>query len=113
VAFVTGYVESEWLEPSRLRDWRDRYAMVAPESPLALSRVIAGARAFVGNDSGPTHLAAQLGIPTIALFGPTDPRCWSPVGPAVSIVSPASPRPMTWLTARRAYEAVVRALGPN
>jgi ADP-heptose:LPS heptosyltransferase len=113
VTFVTGYVEREWMEPSRSRHWRERYAMVAPETPLALSQLIAQARALVGNDSGTTHLAAQLGIPTIALFGPTDPRCWSPVGPAVSIVSPESPRAMSWLEVERAYESVVQALGPN
>jgi ADP-heptose:LPS heptosyltransferase len=37
-------------------------------------------RAYVGNDSGITHLAAYLGCPTIALFGPTDPRVWGPIG---------------------------------
>jgi heptosyltransferase-3 len=36
--------------------------------------------AFIGNDSGITHLAAYLGCPTIALFGPTDPRVWGPIG---------------------------------
>lgn len=37
--------------------------------------------AYLGNDSGVTHLAAALGIPTIALFGPTDPTVWGPRGP--------------------------------
>jgi len=37
-------------------------------------------RAFVGNDSGITHLAAYIGCPTVALFGPTDPRTWGPLG---------------------------------
>jgi ADP-heptose:LPS heptosyltransferase len=37
-------------------------------------------RAYVGNDSGITHLAAYLGCPAIALFGPTDPRVWGPIG---------------------------------
>lgn len=36
--------------------------------------------AYIGNDSGITHLAAYLGCPTIALFGPTDPRTWGPIG---------------------------------
>ena len=49
--------------------------------PLAeLSRYLRGIRAFIGNDSGITHLAAYLGCPTAALFGPTDPRIWGPVG---------------------------------
>src|SRR5262245_24440823 len=37
-------------------------------------------RAFVGNDSGITHLAAYIGCPTVALFGPTDARMWGPTG---------------------------------
>jgi len=37
-------------------------------------------RAYIGNDSGITHLAAYLGCPTLALFGPTDPRVWGPLG---------------------------------
>jgi heptosyltransferase III len=38
---------------------------------------------YVGNDSGITHLAAMLGIPTIVLFGPSDPTIWRPWGPCV------------------------------
>jgi heptosyltransferase-2 len=36
--------------------------------------------AFVGNDSGVSHFAAALGVPTVAVFGPTDPAMWGPVG---------------------------------
>jgi len=43
-------------------------------------------RLFVGNDSGITHLAAYMGCPTVALFGPTDPRIWGPVGRRVDIL---------------------------
>jgi heptosyltransferase-3 len=43
-------------------------------------------RFFVGNDSGITHLAGYLGIPTLALFGPTDFRIWGPVGRRVEIL---------------------------
>ncbi|MEK7269926.1 MAG: glycosyltransferase family 9 protein [Planctomycetota bacterium] len=39
--------------------------------------------AYVGNDSGATHLSALLGVPTTALFGPTDPAVWGPVGERV------------------------------
>jgi heptosyltransferase-3 len=44
-----------------------------------LARLLAGARLFVGPDTSVTHLAAATGCPTIALFGPTDPRQWGPV----------------------------------
>ena len=51
------------------------------DSPLIeVSRYFRKCRAFIGNDSGITHLAAYLGCPTIAVFGPTDPRVWGPVG---------------------------------
>lgn len=43
-------------------------------------------RAYVGNDSGITHLASYLGCPTIALFGPTDPRTWGPIGRRCRII---------------------------
>ena len=43
-------------------------------------------RMFIGNDSGITHLAAYLGCPTVALFGPTDPRVWGPLGRRVEIL---------------------------
>lgn len=48
--------------------------------------VLAHARAYVGNDSGMTHLAAALGAPTLALFGPTDPAVWGPRGRRVAIL---------------------------
>jgi heptosyltransferase-3 len=49
-------------------------------SLLELSRYLSACRAFIGNDSGITHLAAYLGCPTLALFAPTDPRIWGPLG---------------------------------
>jgi ADP-heptose:LPS heptosyltransferase len=42
---------------------------------------------YLGNDSGITHLAAACNTPTIALFGPTDPRRWGPQGSKVQVVS--------------------------
>lgn len=41
---------------------------------------------YAGNDSGVSHLAALLGIPTVALFGPTNPALWAPLGPRVSVL---------------------------
>lgn len=38
------------------------------------------ARLFIGGDTGPTHLAAALGVPVVALFGPTDPERNGPYG---------------------------------
>ena len=39
------------------------------------------ARLFIGGDTGPLHLAASLGVPTVGLYGPTDPSRTGPFGP--------------------------------
>ena len=40
--------------------------------------LVAGAQLFVGNDSGPAHIAAAYGVPVVVLFGPSDPVHWAP-----------------------------------
>lgn len=47
---------------------------------------LAGARVYIGNDSGITHLAAAVGAPVVALFGPTDPAIWAPRGDRVEVI---------------------------
>jgi ADP-heptose:LPS heptosyltransferase len=49
-------------------------------NPETLLAVIKRAGAVVSNDTGPMHFAAGLGVPTLALFGPTSPTQWAPVG---------------------------------
>lgn len=44
-----------------------------------LTALVRGACVFVGPDTSVTHLAAAAGCPTVALYGPTDPRLWGPV----------------------------------
>lgn len=51
---------------------------------------LARARLYIGNDSGISHLAAAVGTPVVALFGPTDPAVWAPRGPLVRVVSKTS-----------------------
>jgi hypothetical protein len=46
---------------------------------------LARARLYIGNDSGITHLAAAVGTPVLALFGPTDPEVWAPRGRHVQV----------------------------
>jgi len=57
-----------------------------------LARALSGARLFVGNDSGVSHLAAAVGTPTAALFGPTNPLVWRPDGGPVAVVRSPSGR---------------------
>jgi hypothetical protein len=58
----------------------------------ALAGILSRCRFFVGNDSGVTHLAAALGVPTLALFGPTAPEQWAPLGESVTVLRDGSGR---------------------
>jgi ADP-heptose:LPS heptosyltransferase len=48
-------------------------------APLAeLTRLIRDAVLFIGNDSGPAHIAAACGVPSLVIFGPSDAEVWAP-----------------------------------
>ncbi len=53
-----------------------------------LVHLLKTAGGYIGNDSGVSHLAAFLGLPTVAIFGPSDPQRWTPIGRAVRVVKP-------------------------
>ena len=53
----------------------------------ALADLLSQAKVYVGPDTSVTHLAAATGCPTVALYGPTDPRLWGP-WPAGGLAEP-------------------------
>lgn len=62
-------------------------SLVAKCLPLDdLAALLSKCRAYVGNDSGISHLAAGLGIPCVVLFGPTLPEQWAPLGRQVEVL---------------------------
>ena len=76
------------------RDAVERLLPVVGETPHDLLRgktleemagCLTRADVFVGHDSGLTHLAAALGVPTMAIFGPTNPEQWRPPGAHVVV----------------------------
>ena len=100
-AAVGALVAADALDQDALaRDW-----------PLPrIAALFSLARAAVGNDSGPTHLAAAVGCPTVAIFGPTDPAAWAPVGAHVRVLAGRSGHaPWTGVGVDR-VEAAVRGL---
>lgn len=63
-------------------------------SATQLIALLQSAHLFVGGDTGPTHIASCIGIPTIAIFGPKDPVIYAPYGKNAVIVKkdiPCSP----------------------
>ncbi len=63
-----------------LRDapWPIAYAEQLPLGDLV--PLLLACQQYVGHDTGISHLAASLGVPTLALFGPTDATIWGPMG---------------------------------
>lgn len=51
-----------------------------------LAALLSLAKVFAGSDSGVSHLAAAVGAPTVVVFGNSDHRVWSPVGPHVHVI---------------------------
>ncbi len=63
---------------------------------LQLASVMEECWFFIGNDSGISHMANALGLPTMVIFGPTDERVWSPRGEKTAVIRrdvPCSPCP--------------------
>ena len=69
---VAGPGQSELLEPMR------EFACFGNLSVGEMMALIAGAELFVGNDSGPAHVAAAFRVPCVVIFGSSDSRVWHP-----------------------------------
>jgi heptosyltransferase-2 len=86
VAIVGGAAERA-LGETIASSMREPARVLCGETSLPdLTGVLAGLTVLVTNDSGPMHVAAALGVPVVAVFGPTDSRETGPVGEAHRIV---------------------------
>lgn len=50
------------------------------ENPLEIAKTLLRAFLYIGIDSGVSHLSSYIGVPSIIIFGPTDPVVWHPIG---------------------------------
>jgi heptosyltransferase-2 len=56
------------------------HVLLGKTNLLELAHILSNAAAYIGNDSGPSHLAAAVKTPSVVLFGPTDPTLSFPRG---------------------------------
>jgi ADP-heptose:LPS heptosyltransferase len=82
--FVLGPAEKDLLNKLENRDRK----IHVPSDLIALAALYKTASGYIGNDSGASHLAAVMGLPTEVIFGPADPQRWKPNGPYVEVVRP-------------------------
>jgi heptosyltransferase II len=61
-------------------------SLVGKTTIAALPALLSQCRLFVGNDSGAMHVAAAVGLPVVAIFGPTDPHGTAPITPRCTVV---------------------------
>lgn len=80
VVFITG--EAEEARGVKITSHANWHALPLSE----LSTRLATCTAFLGHDSGISHLAAACGVPSLLLFGPTDPAIWEPPQPWVEVL---------------------------
>ncbi|MBD3298771.1 MAG: hypothetical protein GF341_08960, partial [candidate division Zixibacteria bacterium] len=76
-------------------DLKDRISIIAGETDLeTLAGIMQHADLFIGPSTGPMHLAAAVGLPVLALFGPvrtTTPDRWGPLGDRHHVFTPDVP----------------------
>ena len=90
--FIIG--EADEALARNLKNSYGQFPVLAGCSLLEVASVLSVCNGYIGNDSGITHLASALGIPTIALFGPTDPAVWGPRSTHMSIIRSDVPEEM-------------------
>lgn len=91
MAVMVNYGPQEESLAQAVREASDELARVVPCTVSQLIALIRRASLFVGGDTGPMHLAAALGVPVVALFGPTRPERNGPFGTrSVMLRSPGS-----------------------
>jgi ADP-heptose:LPS heptosyltransferase len=85
VVFLLGPAELDRFSSTTIKAIKS-VAKCLTDLPLTqVLGLLCSADGFIGNDSGITHLAAGLGIRTLAVFGPTNPAVYRPIGPAVTV----------------------------
>lgn len=86
VLLVGGEAEEGRLERLAARLPQERREILRSQPLVTVAQRLRGCRGFLGHDSGITHLAAALGLPGIALWGPSRAQIWSPRGGDIRLV---------------------------
>ncbi len=107
VVFVVGPAENNQITTATITDAMPS-AFVVQEPPITtLASLLEASSLYLGNDSGPTHLAASTGTPTLAIFGPTSTIRWAPRGQRVHIMALDVPcRPCSTTASKTCFQRV-------
>ncbi len=96
------FIGSESDDLSRFQEFR-----TIRGAPLGkIKNLLAAATIFIGNDSGPAHMAAAFGVPSVVIFGPSDTAIWGPWRTAGEVVR--APRGIRAVTVDQVLGALAR-----
>ena len=85
VLFVLGPAETERFSAEALKNIKATAKCISSVDLTSVLQLICCVDLYLGNDSGVTHLAAGAGAKTLAVFGPTNPVLYKPIGPSVRL----------------------------
>jgi heptosyltransferase III len=105
VRVLIGEVEKERISSEEMSHFASVAEVVEPKDYVELLFQLGIATAVICNDTGPAHLSGIIGTPTVALFGPTDPTRWRPLGPHVHTLRA---QPLESLSVDDVYHAVTK-----
>ena len=92
-------------QPSDLAPFT-RFRTLAGAPLSEIKSLLAGSAFFVGNDSGPAHMAAAFGLPVVVIFGNSNPAIWSPWRTQSEVVT--APGGIGAVTISQVLEALTR-----
>ena len=91
--FVLGPVERGWKDGLLAAAGGSGAVVVEPRSLPHLAGILVRATCLVGSDSAPLHLASNMRVPVVGLYGPTDPVLFAPYYPPAVVVVKGLPCP--------------------
>jgi ADP-heptose:LPS heptosyltransferase len=113
---VADYLKGSGLEPvfiggagDDLSQFRG-YRTIAGAPLSEIKTLLSTASLFVGNDSGPAHMAAAFGVPAVVIFGDSDPAIWGPWRTVSQVI--AAPGGISCVGAAQVVDALQRLRVP-
>ncbi|MBI9019249.1 MAG: glycosyltransferase family 9 protein [Phycisphaerae bacterium] len=88
--FILGPAELERFNTGQIQMLNNRFNLLTDTALEDIVAILDKATAFVGNDSGISHIAGAMHTKTIVIFGPTEPNIWQPLGINIRICKATS-----------------------
>ena len=83
---LLGEAELERFSDTEIKAFEDAAQVRRPVNYVELLNELRTASLVIAHDTGPAHLAGIIGVPTLSLFGPSNPNVWKPLGPRVKVL---------------------------